>query len=89
MYTLLTTDDFDKEFKRLDRSVQIMLKKWIQKHLADTDNPQAYGKPLSANLKGYWRYRIGNYRIIAEIRDSELLIIAVSVAHRSTVYDRS
>ena len=64
-----------------------MVSKWIKKHLQNTDNPRAQGKPLTANLKGYWRYRIGNYRLLAEINDSELTIVAIEIAHRSTVYD--
>ena len=41
---------------------------------------------LSSNLKGYWRYRIGDYRLLAEIRDRELIIIAIAISHRSRVY---
>ncbi len=88
MYKVKTTSDFDKQFKKLDHSVQVMVSKWIKKHLINTDNPRAQGKPLTANLKGYWRYRIGNYRLLAEIRDNELVVVAVEIAHRSTVYDK-
>ncbi|MCA5587154.1 type II toxin-antitoxin system RelE/ParE family toxin [Finegoldia magna] len=45
-----------------------------------------HGKALVGDKSGYWRYRIGNYRLIAEIRDDELLIIAISFEHRSSVY---
>ncbi|WP_311650651.1 type II toxin-antitoxin system RelE/ParE family toxin [Selenomonas artemidis] len=48
--------------------------------------PRSHGKALQGSLSGYWRYRIGNYRLIARIVDEELIIIAVSVAHRSKVY---
>ena len=88
MYKVKTTSDFDKQFKKLDHSVQVMVSKWIKKHLTNTDNPRAQGKPLTANLKDYWRYRIGNYRLLAEIRDNELVVVAVEIAHRSTVYDK-
>ena len=88
MYVIKTTSDFDKQFKKLDRSVQIMVSNWIKKHLINTDNPRAQGKPLAANLKGYWRYRIGNYRLLAEIRDKELVVIAVEIAHRSNIYNK-
>ena len=87
MYSIKTTERFDKQFKKLDRSVQIMVKNWITKHLVGTQNPRAQGKNLSGNLKDYWRYRIGDYRILAEIRDNELVIIAVSIEHRSKVYN--
>jgi len=87
-YTLVITEDFEKQFKKLDRSVQTVVVKWIRKHLEDCEDPRAYGKGLVANLKGYWRYRIGDYRLLVEIKDDELIVVAISIAHRSDVYDR-
>lgn len=86
MYKVLTTDSFDKQFKKLDSSIQKIIKKWIDKHLVGCENPRLSGKGLTSNLSGYWRYRIGDYRLIAEILDNELIIIAISIAHRSDVY---
>lgn len=80
-FRVKTTKKFDYQFKKLDRSVQKIIFMWINNRLIDTENPRAYGKPLKANLKGYWRYRIGNYRMITEIRDDELVIVAISIAH--------
>ena len=86
MYSLITTSDFDKAFRKLNRSVQIMISKWIHKHLDNYDDPRAFGKGLSGNLKGWWRYRIGNYRLLVEIKDEELVIVAIEISHRSQVY---
>ena len=86
MYRLIITDDFEKQFRKLDRSVQRMVRKWIGKHLEGDTDPRDSGRPLSSNLKGYWRYRIGDYRLLAEIRDGELIIIAIAISHRSRVY---
>ena len=86
MYSIETTDDFNKQFKKLDKSVQQLIAKWIKKHLISTDNPRAQGKALTANYKGYWRYRIGDYRMIVEFDDGELIIFAIGIAHRSEVY---
>ena len=85
-YKLLLSDDFEKQFKKLDRSIQMIIVKWIRKHLENCDDPRASGKALLANLKGYWRYRIGDYRLLVEIKDKELIIVAISIAHRSDVY---
>ncbi len=85
-FKLLTTSKFDTQFKILDRSVQIIVKKWINNHLINVDDPKSYGKPLKANLVGYWRYRIGDYRMIVEIKDQELIIVAISIAHRTKFY---
>ncbi len=85
-YSVETTLRFDREFKKLDRFTQRMLKAWIEKHLIDCENPRAYGKPLVADRKGQWRYRIGDYRMICAIEDDRLVILALSVGHRSSVY---
>ncbi len=87
-YTLVITDDFEKQFRKLDRSVQVIVAKWIKKHLENCDDPKASGKALTANLKGYWRYRIGDYRLLVEIKDDELVIVAISIAHRSEIYNQ-
>ncbi len=77
-----------KELAKLDFSVKKMLKAWIDKNLVGTENPRQHGKQLTGDKSQYWRYRVGNYRIVAEIIDDELVIIAVTIAHRSEVYKR-
>ena len=81
-----TTARFDREFKKLDRYTQRMVKAWIEKHLVDSDDPRAHGKGLTANRSGQWRYRIGDYRMICLIEDEKLIILALSIGHRSSIY---
>ncbi len=78
-YKLYTTSIFDKQFKKLDKSVQKIINKWIHAHLINTENPYTSGKRLVNNLKGYWLYRIGDYRLLVEIDDDRLIIIAIDV----------
>ncbi len=85
-YTLETTSRFDKEFKKLDRYIQRMIKAWIEKNLIGCTDPRIHGKGLTANRSGQWRYRIGDYRLICSIEDSRLVILALSVGHRSEIY---
>lgn len=85
-YTIRTTPRFDKSFKKLDRYTQRIIKSWIEKNLLDCENPRAHGKSLTANRSGQWRYRIGDYRLICHIDDDELIILALNVGHRRTVY---
>ena len=86
-YSVETTPRFDREFKKLDRFTQKMLKAWIEKHLVGCADPRASGKPLTANRSGQWRYRIGDYRLICAIEDDRLIVLALSVGHRSIVYN--
>lgn len=86
-YSVKTTPKFDKEFRKLDRYTQKMLKSWIEKNLIGCENPRNHGKGLVSNISGQWRYRIGDYRLICQIQDNELVILALSVGHRREVYD--
>lgn len=76
-----------KELRKLDRQTRALILSWIEKNLVDCENPRAHGKGLTANRSGQWRYRVGDYRIIAEIIDSEIVILVLSVGHRSVIYD--
>lgn len=85
-YSVETTDRFDKEFKKLDRYTQRMIKAWIEKNLVGCENPRKQGKALTANRSGQWQYRIGDYRLICVIKDHELVILALSVGHQRNTY---
>ena len=80
------SDEALKELKKLDRYTITLIDSWIAKHLENCDNPRAFGKPLSNNLKGSWRYRIGDYRLLCEIKDNILLILVIKLGHRRDVY---
>lgn len=86
-FQVLTTERFEREFRKLDRYTQRMLKAWIDKNLIGCTDPRQHGKALTANRKGQWRYRIGDYRLICAIEDEELVILALSVGHRREVYN--
>ena len=59
---------------------------WIEKNLSGCEDPRKFGKPLTGQYKGSWRYRIGDYRVIAEIHDDVVTILVLDILHRSTVY---
>lgn len=87
MYRVETTNRFDREFRKLDRYTQRMIASWIDKNLEGCADPRVHGKGLTANRSGQWRYRIGDYRLICTIEDDRLVILALTVGHRSEVYD--
>lgn len=76
-----------KVLRKLDKQTARIIKYWIEKNLINTDNPRIHGKELKGNLKGLWRYRVGDYRLIAEIKDRELLIFMVEIGHRREIYE--
>lgn len=86
-YRIETTPKFDKSFRKLDPGVQKMIKNWIAKNLMGIDDPRAHGKGLTANRSGQWRYRVGDYRLLAEIDDERIIIIMVDIGHRRDVYE--
>ena len=86
-YKLEYSKEALKDLKRLDNSVARVIYAWMKKNIEGCENPRVHGKGLSSNRSGQWRYRIGDYRLICDINDSELVILAVSIGHRRDVYD--
>ena len=66
---------------------KIKLLNFIDK-LPNVENPRSYGSPLTGKLKGLWRYRVGNYRLICELKDQELVILIVMLGHRKQIYKK-
>ena len=75
-----------KELARLDRSAQADIMKYLKNRIAGNDDPRRFGAPLRSNLSGLWKYRVGAYRIIAEIQDHRITVVVVRIGHRSRVY---
>ena len=86
-WALRRTRSFIKAFTKLDRPIQKQITLQLEIIMLQ-DDPRSSGTPLVGNFSGYWRYRSGDYRIIAQINDQELTVIAVDVGHRSRIYKR-
>lgn len=80
-----TTAPFDREFRKLDRTIQKRVLAYLL-DVVELPDPRLRGKGLTANHSGQWRYRVGDYRIIAAIDDTALVVVALTVAHRGEVY---
>lgn len=87
-YQVKILESVEKELKKMDKQTVRVIKNWIVKNLVDTEDPRAKGKPLTGNLKGIWRYRIGDYRLFAKIEDDILTIFLFDIGHRRDVYKR-
>ena len=77
-----------KQLKKLDNASKILIINWIDKNLDGCDDPRIHGKRLSGSLRSAWRYRVGDYRLIADIIDDTVVICILEVGHRSNVYER-
>ncbi|MBR3327512.1 MAG: type II toxin-antitoxin system RelE/ParE family toxin [Atopobiaceae bacterium] len=75
-----------KQLKKMDRFDARLITSWIGKKLEGCEDPRAYGKGLTSNRSGEWRYRVGDYRILCNIKDEILVIEAFAVGHRSSVH---
>jgi mRNA interferase RelE/StbE len=86
-YTVEFTERALKELKKLDRHTAALILGWIRKNLENCENPRQHGKGLTANKSGQWRYRVGDYRLLAEIEDEKIRILILNVGHRRDVYN--
>ncbi len=75
-----------KEFRALGATERQRILAYLRGKIATPDDPRRFGKALSGDLKGLWRYRIGDTRIIASIQDQTVTVLVLRVAHRREVY---
>lgn len=87
-YTVEFTPKAKKAMKKLDKYTTLMITGWIRKNLQGCENPRSFGKGLTSNRSGQWRYRIGDYRLITEILDEKIVILVLNVGHRRDVYEK-
>lgn len=86
-YDVLYRNLAKKKLDKINKPQQLLIKKWIQYNLVGCSNPYFSGKALKGAKKGLWRYRVGNYRIIADINDNEIIIEIIDVGHRQGIYN--
>ena len=77
-----------KELNRLGAPHSQRIVKFLSTRIAKADDPRSIGEALKGRLGELWKYRIGDYRIIADIRDKVLIILVVRIGHRREVYKR-
>ncbi|RAX20232.1 MULTISPECIES: type II toxin-antitoxin system RelE/ParE family toxin [unclassified Actinomyces] len=76
-----------KQLKKMDRFDARILATWIKNNLDGCADPRAFGKGLTTNRSGEWRYRVGSYRILALIHDDIVTIEVFSIGRRDKVYN--
>ena len=85
-WTIRTDRDFDRALLKLDRQIAMRVLKALTA-LENLDDPAKRCKAMSGPYTGLWRLRVGDYRVILDIRRGELVVIALDVGNRSSIYD--
>ena len=75
-----------KEFKKLGTQTQRDILAFLDKRIAGGADPHRFGKGLRGNLTGLWRYRVGDYRILCQIKEMEWIVLVIAVGHRKNIY---
>ena len=88
MYTLQFSKRSERQLSKMDPQARRIVLLWLKKNINNSKDPRAFGKALKGNMKGMWRYRIGDYRVICEIKDDKLVVLALLLGHRREVYGR-
>ncbi|WGS85837.1 type II toxin-antitoxin system RelE/ParE family toxin [Methylomonas sp. UP202] len=85
-WTVKLSDDAKRDFSKLDKPIQKRIVTFLQERIQSADNPRTSGKALQGNLSGLWRYRVGDYRLLCQIQDDELVVLVIEIGHRREVY---
>ena len=86
-YKVIFAEKAKKQLKKLDKHIAALIIGWLEKNIQNCENPRLHGKGLVENKSGQWRYRIGDYRVICEIQDKEIIVLVLEVGHRRDIYD--
>ena len=76
-----------KALKKLDKPVAQKILRYLQIRVLQSEDPRRLGKALRGELAEYWRYRVGDFRVVCQIVDHRLVVLVVRLAHRRDVYE--
>jgi len=79
--------DAARDLRKLDVPGQRRILRYLRERIATDEDPRRFGHALTGDLKGLWRYRVGDYRIVASIADERFVVLVVTVGYRREVYD--
>ena len=79
------TETARKQLKKLDKTMQKRILDYMDE-VALLENPRSRGKALVENMRGLWRYRVGDYRVICEIQEARIIISMLKIGHRKNIY---
>ncbi|MGO9006823.1 MAG: type II toxin-antitoxin system RelE family toxin [Beijerinckiaceae bacterium] len=74
------------DLRKLGTTPRVRILRFLDERVAGAEDPRRLGKALSGDKTGFWRYRVGDYRILVRIEDQRLVVLVISVGHRREVY---
>jgi len=77
-----------KQLRKLDKPVANRILRFLRDRIEKLDNPRKIGERLQGPLGDFWKYRVGDYRVICSLQDDKLVVWVVRIGHRSEVYSR-
>ena len=80
------TPEARRQFERLDRSVQRRIQTYLNENVLAGD-PRRFGRALRGDMSGLWRYRVGDFRLIAKLEDAILTVVIIKTGHRGVIYE--
>lgn len=75
-----------KDLKKLNQDAKIQITEFLNEKVQGSADARAHGKSLHGELKEYWSYRTGNYRIIAKLEDKKVQVLALAIGNRREIY---
>ena len=87
MFHVVFSEKALKTLKKLDRYTALLITAWIRKNIEGCTDPRLHGKSLTGDKAGQWRYRVGDYRILAEISDERVTVLVLRIGHRQDIYN--
>jgi mRNA interferase RelE/StbE len=82
------TQGAKRDLARLDKTQAKRISTYLRERVAGGQSPKDLGKPLRGVLREFWRYRVGDYRVLCRLEDDRLVVLVVRVGHRKDVYNR-
>jgi mRNA interferase RelE/StbE len=76
-----------RQLRNLGPAAVTQIREFLDCRIRGATNPEQFGKPLRGELKGFWRYRVRDYRILCRLEKKILIVVVVAVGHRSTAYE--
>ena len=85
-WTVEIGDVAERQLRKLDRQVQKRILDWLDDRIEGCKNPRHFGEPLKGDKAGFWRYRIGDYRVLCDIQNKHVVVLVLTIGHRRQVY---